>query len=167
VPTFLGSLYQDQVIVVNDNNNNNEVVVTTSKQKKNILYSGIIFIAIVGTTLMIPRYRVHVRRLDEGSLTNLRSATTTDTDKDKCPPCYFPASTISSGSSSVCQQVCYDTKAERGRDLTDWGIGHYKPNWCAGTYVTTKEVLVGKGEFRDACIFITPNYGSSIFDKKW
>jgi len=151
------SPYQDQVIVVNDNNNNKEVVVTTSKQKKNILYSGIIFIAIVGTTLMIPRYRdpKKVGTWDEGSLTNLHSATTTE-----CPPCHFPASiTINH---SICQQVCYRTAAKQYERTP----GGWNNDWCAGTYVSYSKVTTGHGEMSLACIFITPNFCSSISDNK-
>merc|ERR1712238_357880 len=107
-----------------------------------------------------------------GSLTKLRIVNTdivTKKDK-KCPSCYFPTSTIVG---NVCQQLCHDSKEKQKRAVRK-GRKHWYPlgtnkvqdNWCAGTYVSTNEVQVGKDEFRMACFFITRE-SDSIFDKSY
>jgi len=90
--------------------------------------------------------------------------------KKKCPACYFPTSTIVG---NVCQQLCHDTKKEqihavrKGRGWNFLGTNKVQDNWCAGTYLSTNEVQVGKDQFRLACIFKTGSDGGSIFDKSY
>merc|ERR1712238_326876 len=92
------------------------------------------------------------------------------TKKDKkCPSCYFPTSTIVG---NVCQQLCQDSKEKqkravrKGRAWYHLGTNKVQDNWCAGTYVSTNEVQVGKDEFRMACLFMTRE-SDSIFDKSY
>jgi len=92
--------------------------------------------------------------------------------KQKCPACYFPTSTIVENG-NVCQQLCHDTKKEqthtvrKGRGWNFLGTSKVQDNWCAGTYLSTKEVQVGKDKFTMACIFKTGDNGGSIFDKSY
>mmetsp|Transcript_14359 Transcript_14359/g.16140 ORF Transcript_14359/g.16140 Transcript_14359/m.16140 type:complete len:250 (-) Transcript_14359:159-908(-) len=89
--------------------------------------------------------------------------------KKKCPACYFPTSTLVG---NVCQQLCHDTQQEqtqavrKGRGWNFLGTNKVQDNWCAGTYLSTNEVQVGKDNFRMACTFKTgSDTGGSIFDK--
>jgi len=119
------SPYQHQnipAVVVNNNGNEGQGLISsnaptsviTSKQK-NVLYGGVLFLAIVAVTMMISmKGGVGGKALTDpekeefnqgyGSLTNLRTTTKT------CPPCEFPTST---NFGHGCDQICHNTKANQ------------------------------------------------------
>jgi len=179
------------VVVVNNNDDNvvspttnttSDVVVVTSKQKqnKNILYRGIVVLAIIGMSLMISmkgrggggegKYLTTTERdtltWHYGSLTYLRSSssatpTTTGTGTT-CPTstrtCDFPTSLMmSTQTNQFCSQFCFDTAAEQ---LADVAANTYntKAEACrTGKYIDSYDyncVGPNKQTNCEVCIFL-------------
>jgi len=185
----MGLLYQTiPAAVVNNNDDNNvspttttsDAVVTSSKHQKNLLYRGIVVLAIIGVTLMISMKGrggggegkdLTTTERDTltwhyGSLTYLRSSssatpTTTGTGTT-CPTstrtCDFPTSLMmSTQTNQFCSQFCFDTAAEQ---LADVAANTYntKAEACrTGKYIDSYDyncVGPNKQTNCEVCIFL-------------
>mmetsp|Transcript_47538 Transcript_47538/g.48371 ORF Transcript_47538/g.48371 Transcript_47538/m.48371 type:complete len:225 (-) Transcript_47538:281-955(-) len=137
----MGPYQNIPAIVINDNDDDTDSNATLSKKhkEKNILYSGMMFLAIVGVSLMLSMKGGGGKGNKNGghggsSLTNLRTITDTVTVTDTCPPCDYPTS--HQGSPGKCQQVCYNTKEEQAQATEHLfaNRGIYRAT-CTGTFI--------------------------------
>mmetsp|Transcript_29025 Transcript_29025/g.33379 ORF Transcript_29025/g.33379 Transcript_29025/m.33379 type:complete len:156 (-) Transcript_29025:313-780(-) len=154
----MGPYQNIPAIVINDHDDDHDSNETLSKKhkKKNILYSGILFLAIVGVSLMLSMKGGGTGNKDGGhggsSLTNLRTITDTVTVTDTCPPCDYPTSSQGRG---VCRQVCHNTKEEQ-TNAVNFPPHHVHyiiyPTTCTGTFIK-----IGR---KGACAFDNTNAGS-------
>mmetsp|Transcript_50576 Transcript_50576/g.56509 ORF Transcript_50576/g.56509 Transcript_50576/m.56509 type:complete len:157 (+) Transcript_50576:66-536(+) len=155
----MGPYQNIPAIVINDNDDDTDSNATLSKKhkKKNILYSGMMFLAIVGVSLMLSMKGGGGQgnkdgRHDGSSLTNLRTITDTVTVTDTCPPCDYPTSSQGRG---VCRQVCHNTKEEQ-TNAVNFPPHHVHyiiyPTTCTGTFIK-----IGR---KGACAFDNTNAGS-------
>mmetsp|Transcript_29024 Transcript_29024/g.33378 ORF Transcript_29024/g.33378 Transcript_29024/m.33378 type:complete len:154 (-) Transcript_29024:189-650(-) len=132
----MGPYQNIPAIVINDHDDDHDSNETLSKKhkKKNILYSGILFLAIVGVSLMLSMKGGGTGNKDGGhggsSLTNLRTITDTVTVTDTCPPCDYPTSSQGRG---VCRQVCHNTKEEQAQASNYLFRVH--PTACTGIFI--------------------------------
>mmetsp|Transcript_29021 Transcript_29021/g.33374 ORF Transcript_29021/g.33374 Transcript_29021/m.33374 type:complete len:153 (-) Transcript_29021:183-641(-) len=147
----MGPYQNIPAIVINDHDDDHDSNETLSKKhkKKNILYSGILFLAIVGVSLMLSMKGGGKGNKDGrhggSSLTNLRTIAITDTvTDDTCPPCDYPTS-HQGKSPGICRQVCYNTKEEQTQALNSHPHNH--PEACTGTFI-----MIGK---ENNCVFDT------------
>merc|ERR1719469_89733 len=104
------------------------------------------FLAIVGVSLMISMKGGVGGRLSRGSLTNLRTIPPTITDTitvtDTCPPCDYPTSHYGYHHDK-CRQVCHSTKEEQTNALNS--LPYDYPETCTGTFIK-----IGR---KGACVF--------------
>mmetsp|Transcript_24392 Transcript_24392/g.27227 ORF Transcript_24392/g.27227 Transcript_24392/m.27227 type:complete len:157 (+) Transcript_24392:120-590(+) len=151
----MGPYQNIPAIVINDHDDDTDSKATLSKKhkKKNIRYSGMMFLAIVGVSLMLSMKGGGKGNKDGrhggSSLTNLRTIAITDTvTDDTCPPCDYPTS--HQGSPGKCQQVCYNTKEEQAQATEHLfaNRGIYRAT-CTGTFI---KLTSGQ---RHACVFNT------------
>mmetsp|Transcript_50578 Transcript_50578/g.56513 ORF Transcript_50578/g.56513 Transcript_50578/m.56513 type:complete len:156 (+) Transcript_50578:66-533(+) len=150
----MGPYQNIPAIVINDNDDDTDSNATLSKKhkKKNILYSGMMFLAIVGVSLMLSMKGGGGQgnkdgRHDGSSLTNLRTITDTVTVTDTtCPPCDYPTSSQGRG---VCRQVCHNTKEEQAQASNYLFRVH--PTACTGIFIRCGD----KHPDCKACVFDT------------
>mmetsp|Transcript_29026 Transcript_29026/g.33380 ORF Transcript_29026/g.33380 Transcript_29026/m.33380 type:complete len:156 (-) Transcript_29026:313-780(-) len=150
----MGPYQNIPAIVINDHDDDHDSNETLSKKhkKKNILYSGILFLAIVGVSLMLSMKGGGTGNKDGGhggsSLTNLRTITDTVTVTDTCPPCDYPTSHYGYHR-HLCRQVCHNTKEEQTQASDP--LSHYSPTACTGTFIKCGD----KHPDCKACVFDT------------
>mmetsp|Transcript_47539 Transcript_47539/g.48373 ORF Transcript_47539/g.48373 Transcript_47539/m.48373 type:complete len:154 (-) Transcript_47539:281-742(-) len=135
----MGPYQNIPAIVINDNDDDTDSNATLSKKhkEKNILYSGMMFLAIVGVSLMLSMKGGGGKGNKNGghggsSLTNLRTITDTVTVTDTCPPCDYPTSHYGYHR-NLCRQVCHNTKEEQTQASDP--LSHYSPTACTGTFI--------------------------------